>query len=195
MKRNHPSKQATFIGCLCVASLGLFVLGLATPPTLLAAGQAKTVKDFGAVGDGKTDDHAAIQRAINAGIGEIRLPKGHYRITKPLRIDLDRAGYTSISGGGTATLIMAAGGPALHIIGTHNGTAAPGTVKANVWERQRLPLIEAADPQRGQRHHAYRTQPQRHHLGMSYLRQPRRGRLARQGQSASDQYHEFAYQL
>ncbi len=145
MKRNRPSTQTTFLCCLCVASLGLFVLGLATPPTLLAAGQAQTVKDFGAVGDGKTDDHAAIQRAINAGIGDIRLPKGHYRITKSLQIDLDRAGYTSISGGGTATLIMAAGGPALHIIGTHNGTAAPGTVKANVWERQRLPLIDGLE--------------------------------------------------
>lgn len=145
MQRNHPSTQATFLCCLCVASLGLFVLGLATPPTLLAAGQAKTVKDFGAVGDGKTDDHAAIQRAIDAGIGEIRLPKGHYRITKSLRIDLDRVGYTSISGGGAATLIMAGSGPALHIIGTHNGTAAPGTVKANVWERQRLPLIDGLE--------------------------------------------------
>ncbi len=145
MQRNHPSAQATFLCCLCVASLGLFVLGLAAPPTLLAAGQAKTVKDFGAVGDGKTDDHAALQRAIDAGIGEIRLPKGHYRITKSLRIDLDRVGYTSISGGGVATLIMAGSGPALHIIGTHRGTAAPGTVKANVWERQRLPLIDGLE--------------------------------------------------
>jgi parallel beta-helix repeat protein len=37
-----------------------------------------SVKDFGAVGDGVTDDTAAIQSAINSGAGKILFPKGTF---------------------------------------------------------------------------------------------------------------------
>ena len=40
------------------------------------------VCDFGATGDGTTDDTAAIQHAIDEGIGLITFPRGIYRITK-----------------------------------------------------------------------------------------------------------------
>lgn len=42
-----------------------------------SAAGAKTVRDFGAVGDGVTDDTVAIQRAIDFG-GVVRFPKGVY---------------------------------------------------------------------------------------------------------------------
>jgi hypothetical protein len=42
-----------------------------------------SVKDFGAVGDGVTDDTAAIQAAINVG-GVVRLPSGTYQISAAL---------------------------------------------------------------------------------------------------------------
>lgn len=41
-------------------------------------------KDLGAVGDGVTDDTAALQRAINAGV--VRIPAGTYRISDTLTI-------------------------------------------------------------------------------------------------------------
>jgi polygalacturonase len=50
------------------------------------------VKDFGAVGDGKADDTAELQHAINDGERLIVIPAGTYRITKPLRVDLDKMG-------------------------------------------------------------------------------------------------------
>ena len=61
---------------------------------------AKT--DFGATGNGKADDTAAIQAAIDAARahgknGMVYLPKGNYRITRPLR--LEGGGYSF--GGGT----------------------------------------------------------------------------------------------
>jgi hypothetical protein len=44
-----------------------------------------------------------------------------------------------------ATIVMAGAGPAFHVIGTHAGTAAPETVKPNVWERQRAPMLDAIE--------------------------------------------------
>lgn len=114
-----------------------------TPITHNAA--TPTVKSFGATGDGKTDDTAAIQRAVNTKMGQIVFPKGVYRITKTISIDLDQLGPTSISSDGTATIIMAGAGPAFRFIGTHAGTANPKTVKENVWLNQRSPLVDGLE--------------------------------------------------
>lgn len=47
-------------------------------------GEYVSVKQFGAIGDGSTDDTSAIQRAINnvAGLDVIYFPKGVYKISK-----------------------------------------------------------------------------------------------------------------
>jgi hypothetical protein len=44
-----------------------------------------SVKDFGAVGDGVTDDTAAIQAAIDSGFS-VFFPKGNYKITSSLKV-------------------------------------------------------------------------------------------------------------
>jgi hypothetical protein len=49
--------------------------------------QMISVKDFGAVGDGVTDDTVAIQTAIDSGGGEVFFPKGNYIITAPIYIE------------------------------------------------------------------------------------------------------------
>lgn len=46
-----------------------------------------SVKDFGAVGDGVTDDTAAIQAAINVNTAPVYIPEGTYRITSSIRLD------------------------------------------------------------------------------------------------------------
>ena len=115
----------------------------------LAAGSSQkesaSVKSFGAVGDGKTDDTEALQNAINSKQGGIQFPKGKYRITKTIEIDLEKVGYTSLHGEGVAQIIMAGAGPAFRFTGTHGGTAAPHTVKENVWQNQRTPLIDGLE--------------------------------------------------
>lgn len=105
-------------------------------------GLASSVLNWGAQGDGQADDTAAIQRAVDAGIGTIHLPKGVYRITRPIVIDLDKVGYTSITGHGVARVVMAGPGPALRIVGTHIGSAAPSGFAPKVWDRQRMPLVD-----------------------------------------------------
>ena len=41
-----------------------------------------------------------------------------------------------------ARIVMAGPGPAFHFVGTHEGTANPPTFKPNVWDRQRMPLVD-----------------------------------------------------
>lgn len=74
------------------------------------------------VGDGQADDSAALQKLVDAG-GSVQLPKGRYRLTKTVTVDLAKLGAASISSDGTASLIMAGPGPALKIVGTrrHRG--------------------------------------------------------------------------
>ncbi len=43
-----------------------------------------SVKDFGAAGDGLHDDYAALQRALDSGAGEIRIPMGIYAVSRTL---------------------------------------------------------------------------------------------------------------
>ncbi len=105
----------------------------------------KTVLDFGAIGDGTADDTEAIQRAVDSRIGNIYFPRRTYRITKSVLIELDRIGPISIRGDGTAKIIMTGGGPVFKIIGTHEGTADPTSFKNNVWERQRMPLLDGLE--------------------------------------------------
>jgi hypothetical protein len=136
---------------LIVATSVALVVGQAARPLPIGAADApprarlRTVHDFGAVGDGKADDTAAIQAAVDARIGEVRLPRGTYRITRPIAIDLDEVGWTSLSGGGVARIVMAGAGPAVRFVGTHEGTASPRSVRPNVYARQRMPAVEGVE--------------------------------------------------
>ncbi|MEZ0388970.1 MAG: right-handed parallel beta-helix repeat-containing protein [Verrucomicrobium sp.] len=131
----HP----TLATVLCALAL------LVGSPLLAAESKTKTVQDFGALGDGKADDTAALQKAVDSGLGNIQLPKGIYRITKTLAIELDKTGFTSFTSDGTARIVMAGKGPALHFIGTHTGSADPKQFQENVWERQRMPIVRGLE--------------------------------------------------
>lgn len=108
-----------------------------------------SVKDFGAVGDGVTDDTAAIQAAIDSalvpsvGYTMIWFPTGLYLTTSPLllpanyRLDGDDAvikakvGFTgvvrnNIGGGGTVTLNCIL----LFLLGDYNNIAGPQRERA-----------------------------------------------------------------
>src|SRR3954453_21897741 len=100
------------------------------------------VRDFGAAGDGKTDDTEALQHAINDGEGLLTLERGNYRITKTLVVDLAKRGRTGIEGsGGTAKIVMAGAGPALHFVGTHAKSADPNDFVPGVWQSERMPTL------------------------------------------------------
>jgi hypothetical protein len=115
-------------------------VGLAADPHSL-----RSVKDYGAVGDGKADDTSAIEAAVKAGVGVVYFPTGNFRLTHSVVVDLDTCGKTSLVGSGTACIIMEGAGPAFHFLGTHQGTADPDSVRDQVWQRQRMPLITGVE--------------------------------------------------
>jgi hypothetical protein len=100
------------------------------------------VKDFGATGDGTTDDTRAIQHAIEQGDGDLVFPRGSYRLSRPIEVELRTVGPAAVSGsGGTARLIMTGPGPALRITGTHDQSADPSSFRPGVWVRERMPTV------------------------------------------------------
>lgn len=86
-----------------------------------------------------------IQARIDAGQGSIVLASGTYVLQKTVVIDLEKAGFSAISGDGTVRIVMEGAGPAFHFIGHHGGTAAPDSVKPLVWEKERTPMVEGIE--------------------------------------------------
>ena len=137
---NHKYTPLTTLCCL----FGIGILIFAAPSARQRASRVPRtmIYEFGAVGDGVTDDSAALQQAVDSGVGELVLARGVYRVTRPIVIDLDRTGYMSIQGNGVAKIVMAGAGPALRFIGTHFKSADPEDFDDAVWDRQRMPLVD-----------------------------------------------------
>lgn len=88
-------------------------------------GDVSSVKDFGAKGDGTTDDTAAVQAAITAG-GAIYFPPGTYKLSSQITYTMP-SGFASISifgaGAEVTKLVWAAGGGMqINHIGQYNST-------------------------------------------------------------------------
>lgn len=109
--------------------------------------EATSVKDFGAVGDGVTDDTEAIVTAIHAAEdGELFFSKGTYRISKSIEIELEKYGPLVIKGAaGASTIAMEGSGAAFIIRGTHEGSALPASVGDRVWAMEKFCIIESLE--------------------------------------------------
>lgn len=100
------------------------------------------VHDFGARGDGKMDNAAALTHAIQRGDGHLVFPRGDYVLSRPLHIPLLQHGRIALEGsGGAARLLMHGAGPALHFVGSHRRSARPADFEATVWDKERMPTI------------------------------------------------------
>ena len=55
------------------------------------------VQDFGASGDGQSDATEAIQHAVNDGDGVLEFPRGDYRISRTIEIDLTKRPLSRLS--------------------------------------------------------------------------------------------------
>lgn len=115
------------------------------PATDLQAASAQRAEILAAISDGKIDATPRIQELVNGGNPNIRFPRGTYRLTRPVVIELDKTGFASLSGDGVARIVMDGPGPAFRFVGTHGGTADPGSFQQNVWDRQRTPMIDGLE--------------------------------------------------
>jgi hypothetical protein len=92
------------LGSTLMAATGISP-GARSAPSAEEAQGPFDVRAFGAAGDGKTDDTASIQSAIEASLraggGHIHFPSGRYRITRSLpfpsgeRVDVTGEGWSS----------------------------------------------------------------------------------------------------
>ena len=89
-----------------------------------------SVKDFGAVGDGTTDDTLAIQAALNTGAGQIYFPKARYRITSTVSY---LSGDRSVIEGNGSILSLDEGSGTLDVFKLGNSGGSPfGVVVRNL---------------------------------------------------------------
>ena len=82
-----------FTAALALGMSGLLpTFGHAQSASTAIADALYNVRDFGAVGDGKTDDTRAFQAALDAagqaGGGVVRAPRGTYRIAGSLKVPM-----------------------------------------------------------------------------------------------------------
>ena len=107
----------------------------------LGAEARVSVREYGAVGDGRHDDTAAIRRACRSKAPIVFFPPGEYLLTEPIVIDLAVVGTKQLVGTVGSRVVMAGPGPAFDLRGTHRGTAAPGTVRPEVRRTERFPVV------------------------------------------------------
>ncbi|QNK57259.1 right-handed parallel beta-helix repeat-containing protein [Paenibacillus sp. PAMC21692] len=132
--RNAVSRRALLktAGATILASAGLMALKSSQWPDSVEAATSVNsyydVIDYGAVGDGTTDDRAAIQAAINAaqgdGGGVVFLPKGNYAVSSTLNITGHNVGICGVGGASVIKGTFAAG----NIIYFGGTTPGAGTI-------------------------------------------------------------------
>ncbi|MBX7256809.1 MAG: right-handed parallel beta-helix repeat-containing protein [Candidatus Hydrogenedentes bacterium] len=124
---------------LSIAAACMLIIG-----PLCAAEPA--LEDLKAFADGKRPATAALQKLIDESDGAVTFPAGTFLIDAPLRVDLTVLGFRSLRGAeGTTRLLADLSGPAIQIVGSHNGTAAPESVEEHIWDKERFPVISGLE--------------------------------------------------
>lgn len=114
---------------------GVFVLVIVA---LLAGGCGRAADVTG------TEESQRFEIATVAFGGRVVIPTGRYRLEETLEVRLADVGATSIMADGPVTIEMAGAGPAIRIVGSHEGSANPGSFKEDTW-LQRMPLIDGIE--------------------------------------------------
>nr|DAM64846.1 MAG TPA: tail spike protein [Caudoviricetes sp.] len=88
-----------------------------------------SVKDFGAVGDGSTDDTAAIQAAVNACVdinAVLYFPAGYYVVSSVINVNLSIKTHLTLRGSGTSSTVIKCTGQQAFL-------SATSSTSNNIW--------------------------------------------------------------
>lgn len=88
-----------------------------------------SVKDFGAKGDGSTDDTAAIQLAVNEMLNKnscIYFPPGYYIVSSAIKVDLSTKTHLMLKGAGTSSTVI-------KCTGEQSFISATSSTSNNIW--------------------------------------------------------------
>jgi polygalacturonase len=104
------------------------------------------VRNFGAKGDGRSDDSEAIRHAVEkAGDGVLEFPRGDFLIRRTVEVRLREHGRIGLVGNGVGRVVMAGAGPAFRFVGTHTKNADPTSFAPGVWQKERMPLVQGLE--------------------------------------------------
>ncbi len=114
------------------------------PLPLLAAEPPFAASQFPDLGS-LPDRTAEFRQRLEEGNGTLLLEPGVHRITGTLEVVLEgRHSAVIRPAGGAATLVMDGPGPAIRIVGSHEGSASPKTFQPTTWN-ERMPLVEGIE--------------------------------------------------
>jgi len=117
----------------------LLILSTAHAAELPSASQQ--FPDIGSLPD-RTAELEALRDSQN---GSLIIPAGVYRITSTLTLNLNQERSAIVQPeSGPVTLIMDGPGPAIHIKGSHEGTASPKSFEPATWH-ERTPLVDGIE--------------------------------------------------
>lgn len=119
-------------------ALLLSTAALAAAPVISTLDQIPNLKSL-------PDSHAKLQAQIDANAGNLKLtgPK-IIRITKPLVVDLGKHQAAQVIAESSVTIVMDGPGPALRLIGSHQGTAGPTSFKPATWN-ENMPIVSGIE--------------------------------------------------
>ena len=86
------------------------------------------------------DSTDELQALIDAQDGNLQFTKKLYRITRSLKLDLRKHGAIAVTSTVGSTLIMDGPGPAISVLGNHQGTASPKSFVPATWN-ERMPIL------------------------------------------------------
>ncbi len=91
------------------------------------------------------DRTTELQALRDAQDGSLIIPPGVYRITSTIELNLEQKKSAIVRPeSGPVTLIMDGPGPAIHIKGSHEGSASPKSFKPATWH-ERTPLVDGIE--------------------------------------------------
>jgi len=86
------------------------------------------------------DSTDELQALIDSQEGNLQLTRKRYRITRSLKLDLQKHGAIAMTSTVGSTLIMDGPGPAITVLGNHQGTASPTSFLSATWN-ERMPIL------------------------------------------------------